>query len=70
MYDRGLKEALDGYIGLLLNAPYKIDSMMWMRMVIRFFSLSCVNSEFVKFWLYKPRTKYREKDLKCGCLGF
>jgi hypothetical protein len=23
-----------GYIGLLLNAPYKIDSMVWMR--IRF----------------------------------
>jgi hypothetical protein len=21
-----------GYIGLLLNAPYKIDSMVWMRM--------------------------------------
>jgi hypothetical protein len=20
-----------GYIGLLLNAPYKIDSMVWMR---------------------------------------
>jgi hypothetical protein len=21
-----------GYIGLLLNAPYKIDSMVWMRL--------------------------------------
>jgi hypothetical protein len=27
IYDIGLKGAL-GYIGLLLNAPYKIDSMM------------------------------------------
>jgi hypothetical protein len=24
-----------GYIGLLLNAPYKIDSMVWMRMWMR-----------------------------------
>jgi hypothetical protein len=24
-----------GYIGLLLNAPYKIDSMVWMRMMIK-----------------------------------
>jgi hypothetical protein len=23
-----------GYIGLLLNAPYKIDSMVWMRLWI------------------------------------
>jgi hypothetical protein len=25
-----------GYIGLLLNAPYKIDSMVWMRLWILF----------------------------------
>jgi hypothetical protein len=25
-----------GYIGLLLNAPYKIDSMVWMRIWISF----------------------------------
>jgi hypothetical protein len=24
-----------GYIGLLLNAPYKIDSMVWMRLWMR-----------------------------------
>jgi hypothetical protein len=30
-----LKEAFMGYIGLLLNAPYKIDSMVWMRMWMR-----------------------------------
>jgi hypothetical protein len=28
IYDIGLKGALEGYIGLLLNAPYKIDRMM------------------------------------------
>jgi hypothetical protein len=28
-----------GYIGLLLNAPYKIDSMVWMRLWISFFSI-------------------------------
>jgi hypothetical protein len=22
------------YIGLLLNAPYKIDSMVWMRLIM------------------------------------
>jgi hypothetical protein len=27
-----------GYIGLLLNAPYKIDSMMWM--ILGLFSFS------------------------------
>jgi hypothetical protein len=31
IYDRGLKRGFMGYIGLLLNAPYKIDSMVWMR---------------------------------------
>jgi hypothetical protein len=38
-----------GYIGLLLNAPYKIDSMVWMRLMMSFviyfgfdfLSLSC-----------------------------
>jgi hypothetical protein len=33
---QALKEAFMGYIGLLLNAPYKIDSMMWMRLMIKF----------------------------------
>jgi hypothetical protein len=32
-----LKGAFMGYIGLLLNAPYKIDSMVWMRMEIYFY---------------------------------
>jgi hypothetical protein len=31
-----------GYIGLLLNAPYKIDSMVWMRMMMMFFVMIIV----------------------------
>jgi hypothetical protein len=31
IYDIGFKRGFMGYIGLLLNAPYKIDSMVWMR---------------------------------------
>jgi hypothetical protein len=30
----GLKGAFMGYIGLLLNAPYKIDSMVWMSLMM------------------------------------
>jgi hypothetical protein len=29
-----------GYIGLLLNAPYKIDSMVWMMLMMMIFVLS------------------------------
>jgi hypothetical protein len=31
IYDIGFKRGFMGYRGLLLNAPYKIDSMVWMR---------------------------------------
>jgi hypothetical protein len=43
-----------GYIGLLLNAPYKIDSMMWMSLMMMC-SVSHVN-EGLSFWsgLWKP----------------
>jgi hypothetical protein len=34
IYDIGFKGALWGYTGLLLNAPYKIDSMVWMKMMM------------------------------------
>jgi hypothetical protein len=33
IYDIGFKRGFMGYIGLLLNAPYKIDSMVWMRLM-------------------------------------
>jgi hypothetical protein len=36
-----------GYIGLLLNAPYKIDSMVWMRMRIMLLVLSLSMQSFV-----------------------
>jgi hypothetical protein len=42
-----------GYIGLLLNAPYKIDSMVWMRMVISFF-LFVMSVFFNRGWLKEP----------------
>jgi hypothetical protein len=40
-----------GYIGLLLNAPYKIDSMVWMRLMIYFGYLSFNYSLFLLFLL-------------------
>jgi hypothetical protein len=33
IYDIGFKRGFMGYIGLLLNAPYKIDSMVWMSLM-------------------------------------
>jgi hypothetical protein len=36
----GFKGGFMGYIGLLLNAPYKIDSMVWMKMMMMY--LSCL----------------------------
>jgi hypothetical protein len=33
IYDIGFKRGFMGYIGLLLNAPYKIDSMVWRRLI-------------------------------------
>jgi hypothetical protein len=53
-YDRGFKRGFMGYIGLLLNAPYKIDSIVWMRLVL--ISFVVVFSFFLFFcWLYEPR---------------
>jgi hypothetical protein len=40
-----------GYRGLLLNAPYKIDSMMRMRLMIRFGCFSFNYSSFLYFLL-------------------
>jgi hypothetical protein len=43
-----------GYTGLLLNAPYKIDSMVWMRLML-FGSLFLVLYVFVSdMGLYEP----------------
>jgi hypothetical protein len=33
IYDTGLKRGFMGYIGLLLNAPYKIDRLIEMRLM-------------------------------------
>jgi hypothetical protein len=46
-----------GYIGLLLNAPYKIDSMVWMR--LGYISLSFfLFSVILFFGLVKPKVKW------------
>jgi hypothetical protein len=39
IYDTGLKRGFMGYMGLLLNAPYKIDSMVWMTLMMMVFFL-------------------------------
>jgi hypothetical protein len=41
-----------GYIGLLLNAPYKIDSMVWMWMWMMFDFFLWVLSFSVLFFGY------------------
>jgi hypothetical protein len=41
-----------GYIGLLLNAPYKIDSMVWMRLGLGLLLSSELNFSIL-FGLYK-----------------
>jgi hypothetical protein len=46
IYDIGFKRGFMGYIGLLLNAPYKIDRMVWMRLGYRSL-LSVIITRFV-----------------------
>jgi heme/copper-type cytochrome/quinol oxidase subunit 2 len=58
-----------GYIGLLLNAPYKIDSMVWMMMLIMFFYLFfCVL--FVILWAIRTRRQNKGIESKTGVPGF
>jgi hypothetical protein len=44
-----------GYIGLLLNAPYKIDSMVWMMMGFGSFDCFYSDSFCLLFWLNESR---------------
>jgi hypothetical protein len=46
-----------GYRGLLLNAPYKIDSMVWMRLIRITFLVSYDSLFTCNAWLYEPRIK-------------
>jgi hypothetical protein len=46
IYDTGFKRGFMGYIGLLLNAPYKIDSMVWMRMRMMFVMYNVLYSSY------------------------
>jgi intracellular septation protein A len=51
-----------GYIGLLLNAPYKIDSMVWMRMEMMFVMFFVFFRYLCFFiWLNKPGVKLRKR---------
>jgi hypothetical protein len=42
-----------GYIGLLLNAPYKIDRLMWMRLIRISFWIVYISYMFSR-GLYEP----------------
>jgi hypothetical protein len=66
---QALKEALWGHIGLLLNAPYKRDSMMGCGCgyISRSFFL-VVFSNLV--WLYEPGRYSRKKTIKGVYSGF
>jgi hypothetical protein len=44
-----------GYIGLLLNAPYKIDSMVWMRLIMIVFVFSMLVLNLQSFFGYMNR---------------
>jgi hypothetical protein len=52
-----------GYIGLLLNAPYKIDSMVWMRCRSLSYILLFLCS-FLFCWLYELEGILKKGGLK------
>jgi hypothetical protein len=58
-----------GYIGLLLNAPYKIDSMVWMRCRLCSHTYSGLYASFHSR-LNKVEGKMGEKALNGGNQGF
>jgi hypothetical protein len=63
---QALKGAFMGYIGLLLNAPYKIDSMVWMRMMLMWFVLRMTETSLLVInRLNEPQGKMDKKALKC-----
>jgi hypothetical protein len=61
-----------GYIGLLLNAPYKIDSMMRMRLMMRLDSFLISPVVFFDvFWGYmNQKDKMGKEGSKGGYPGF
>jgi hypothetical protein len=59
-----------GYIGLLLNAPYKIDSMVWMSLMRICLFLNLPLLLVLLTWLYEPRGKRGCEDLNRGDQGF
>jgi hypothetical protein len=55
-----------GYIGLLLNAPYKIDSMVWMMLMMMYFSLDYFHVSFCCILGYTNQDQNGEKRPKMG----
>jgi hypothetical protein len=54
-----------GYIGLLLNAPYKIDRMVWMSLMwFTLLILQVIHMNII--WLYEPEVKIRHIGQKFG----
>jgi hypothetical protein len=49
-----------GYIGLLLNAPYKIDSMVWMRLMMTLVFLLVLSCFFCCLWAIGTRGVFGE----------
>jgi hypothetical protein len=58
-----------GYIGLLLNAPYKIDSMMGMSLMM---IVTMLFGFFFRVFLFcglcKPERPFWDVDLKMGVI--
>jgi hypothetical protein len=50
-----------GYIGLLLNAPYKIDSMVWMRLGLSTF-FTCLSRCFIFITGYINQEVWKVRD--------
>jgi hypothetical protein len=63
---QALKEAFMGYIGLLLNAPYKIDSMVWMRLMMIVFVFSWLFCSLLRCWGYTNQGVFWDASRKIG----
>jgi hypothetical protein len=55
-----------GCIGLLLNAPYKIDSMVWMRLWMMLCLFLLLEGFPLLIGLYEPEAFFGSTSLKMG----
>jgi hypothetical protein len=51
-----------GYIGLLLNAPYKIDSIVWMRMMLMMLLLSTFFGSLCTLTDYRNQGYFADRE--------